>query len=417
MVGVDQIPGSQQMRLGLESLRAILDQFQLNRFSCPVVTVAGTNGKGSCVRALEAIALDAGLQIGCFTSPHLIRVNERFRLNGASVSDPLLDAALAWVDAIPVSVPLSFFERFYLAAVKIFQDAQPDLVVFEVGLGGRLDATNAIDADLAVITAIDLDHQHILGDTREEIASEKAGILREHGRLICADPSPPRSLSQIADTLSVKADWLADTYGFEMVDHQVVWHIGQQRFQSPKPKLPIWSVAAAMQAATQLARSMGLSSLDQHLLSAVEASLSGRFQRINYAGRDWIFDCAHNPQSAEYLAKNLEDIGPDRRWIAIFGVMQDKDLERMVRVLHDRIMSWYSVSSGEGRGISAQTACERVKRALPDADVQPLESVETALEPALAAHDLHCGVVVFGSFVVVGSVLEWVQANEEHQYA
>lgn len=298
-----------------------------------------------------------------------------------------------------------------MAALKVFHDTAPDLILLEVGLGGRLDATNALDADIAIITGIDLDHTHILGETRDVIAREKAGILRSGRPFICADPSPPDSLLGVMDALAVDPYMLEEQFNFQQDEDGVNWRLlNNLALRTQSPHLPIYSVAAAMIAAQILAKQFALPKLNASLDVATEVQLAGRFQCLHAFGRQVVLDVAHNPQSAKALAKALCEKFPGMRWDACFGVVKDKHLSEIVFPLQDLIDRWYSVSTEGERGVPSRVCAQQLKAFMPNAEVVSLETVDilpAKLSGQQPSKDQ--GLLVFGSFMVVGDILRFIE--------
>ncbi|MEE4661273.1 MAG: Mur ligase family protein, partial [Halieaceae bacterium] len=276
------------IELGLERVASVAERLALLTPAPTVVTVAGTNGKGTTTTLVEALALHAGKRVGVYTSPHLLRYNERIRVNGLPVDDRQIVAAFEVIEAARGAVPLTFFEFGTLAALQVFAAQPLDVVVLEVGLGGRLDATNIVDPDIAVITSIALDHQEWLGDTREAIGAEKAGILRTGVPAIIADRDPPDSVLQRAAELQCPVERWSD------------------RFQSPLQNgLRPENVFAAL----AVARRLGIHPGDAAAEVLAGVTVPGRLQRTSLQGRPVVLDVAHNPHAAAHLANNLDGMG------------------------------------------------------------------------------------------------------------
>ncbi|MGB7479836.1 MAG: bifunctional tetrahydrofolate synthase/dihydrofolate synthase [Burkholderiaceae bacterium] len=402
--------------LGLERVAQVKERLAIG-FDCPVITVGGTNGKGSTCAMLESILLRAGYHVGMYTSPHLIDFNERVRINGEMADDAALMAAFARVEAARGEVSLTYFEFTTLAALLLFADAGLDAVILEVGLGGRLDAVNVIDADVAVVTSIDIDHAAYLGDTREKIGFEKAGIFRAGKTAICADPVPPRSLVEHAEAIGADL-WLFDR-DFNFTGDKQQWNYGgrnQRRNALGYPALrganQLLNASAALAALEALRERLPVGA--QEVRSGlVLVDLPGRFQVM--PGQPLvILDVAHNPHAAATLAQNLRQMAFHPYTYAVFGAMRDKDIAGIIAAIGERIDHWCLTDLPLPRAAAAaeieqfllaggftpsdQPKSERSVRCFPD----PAAAYADALKRA-GQNDR---IVVFGSFVTVAGALE-----------
>lgn len=333
-----------EIDLGLERIREVAARLDLLAPVARVLTVAGTNGKGSCVATAAALLHDAGLNVGVYTSPHLLHYNERIVINGVAVGDSEICDSFSRIFKASGPISLTYFEFGTLAALDIFHRHNLDVMVLEVGLGGRLDAVNILDPDVAVITSIDLDHQDWLGTDREAIGAEKAGIMRSNRPAICADRQPPASLLAHAKSIGAHISLLDDVFGYAVNADSWRWWTKDASGKiyetglMPLPHLPLPSLAAALQAVTLLG--VDLSSLPvAQRLSAL--GLPGRFQMLDFAGRQVILDVAHNPAASAYLAQRLKFLPHTGRTFAIVGMMADKDRMNSLRNLESEIDSWY----------------------------------------------------------------------------
>jgi dihydrofolate synthase/folylpolyglutamate synthase len=398
-----------QIELGLDRVAQVARQLALDLDGIPVVTVGGTNGKGSCVAVLEAILRAQGYRVGCYTSPHLLRYNERVRIDGAAVDDARLCAAFVAVEAALQGVSLTYFEFGTLAALWLFQQAEPDVIVLEVGLGGRLDAVNIVAADVAVLTMIDLDHQDWLGSDRESIGREKAGIFRGGRPALCVDPEPPRTVLEYA--AQIGAQWLPVGTAFEFTARDGAWdwsgaglpHRASYR-DLPLPALPLPSAAAAL-AALQCLPLAVFDTAIRHGLRNVQ--LAGRFQRVPWHGAEIVLDVGHNPHAARWLAQRLA--AEPRRTRAVFAIMADKDVEAVLDALQPHIAAWHiGALNGNTRALAVDALQQRLAARGVNAIV-PAPTVEQAFEHALQETGAGERVLVFGSFFTVAAVLARLQ--------
>ncbi|MEI8326500.1 MAG: bifunctional tetrahydrofolate synthase/dihydrofolate synthase [Betaproteobacteria bacterium] len=399
--------------MGLDRVRIVASRMGLG-FACPVLTVAGTNGKGSTCAVLEAILLQAGYRTGVYTSPHLVHFEERLRLSGETVSAQQWALAFARVEAARVlggdEISLTYFEFSTLAALDLMRRATLDVAILEVGLGGRLDAVNVIHADCAIITSVDLDHTELLGPDRNSIGFEKAGIMRTGRPVVVSDPMPPQSVLDHA--LEVGADlWrLGADFHFSGDKQQWGWAGRGRRYAG--------LAYPALRGANQLLNASGvlaaLTALRERLPVTAQAvrnglavvELPGRFQVI--AGQPTlVLDVAHNPHAVAALAANLHAMAYYPATHAVFGAMADKDIVAMLRCLVPVVERWYFCDLPTPRAATAQQL-HTIWHALgPRKDVGASEHADPqqALHAAIAAADPADRIVVFGSFFTVGGVL------------
>ena len=396
--------------LSLGRVREVLARLSLPLAGVPVITVAGINGKGSTVAFIEAIYRAAGYRTGAYTSPHLLRYHERIRIAGELPDDAAICAAFERIDAARGQVSLTYFEWGTLAALDLFAAAGCELLILEIGLGGRLDAVNAVDADVAIITSVDLDHQQFLGDTREAIGAEKAAVARPGRPLIVADPDPPLSVLAYADAVGATlqrygVDYLATPAG-EQAWH---WQVGGEVRILPTPALPgavqLRNAASAALAVLHMQARLPVS--DEAMAQGVStARTGGRFERRGRAP-EWVLDVAHNPEAARNLADNLRAYPVAGRTLAVLGMLGDKDVAGVVAPLTGLVDVWHVAGLGGVRGSQAEAIAAR----MPD-PVQRLSLVcHTDVAAACrAAHDASGAggvgrILVFGSFVTVEQAL------------
>ena len=396
--------------MGLDRVRAVAERMGL-RFDCPVFTVAGTNGKGSTCAMLEAILTQAGFRTGLFTSPHLVRFEERCRIRGQNVDASDLVAAFARVESARAEISLTYFEFTTLAILDTLARAGLDAVILEVGLGGRLDAVNIIDTDCAIITSIDIDHAELLGDTREKIGFEKAGILRTGRPAIVSDPVPPQSVIDRATEIGADLWLLGRDFNSSGDKQQWAWAGRGRRYAG--------LAYPALRGANQLINASGvlaaLTAMRQQLPVTAQAvrnglalvDLPGRFQVV--PGQPaLVLDVAHNPHSVAALALNLDAMGFYPTTHAVFGAMADKDLAPMLHRMDPLVDRWYFADLPTPRaasGAALQAAWQAVTKrtdAVSAVFSTPLDALHAAAAKAQAADRI----VVFGSFYTVGGVLE-----------
>ena len=393
----------QAIALGLERVREVLGALGAG-LSCPVFTVAGTNGKGSTCAMLESILRAAGYRTGLYTSPHLRRYNERVRIGGQEADDASLCAAFAAVESARGGVPLTYFEFGTLAALSLFAREKIEAAVLEVGLGGRLDAVNVLDADCAVLTSVGIDHVEYLGADRESIGREKAGIFRAGRPAIVADPQVPRSVLEGIRRTGAKPLLLGRDFGYEAQGAQWSWWGPSGR----RAGLAHPALRGAMQLRNASAALAALDSLRERLPVAMqdvrrglaEVSLPGRFQVL--PGRPQVvLDVAHNPQAAAVLAANLADSGYAPQTIAVLGMLKDKDIAGVVRAMAPRITRWRLASLPGPRGADSSRLKEALREEKIAAPTFEHADVASALAAARKEARENDKIVVFGSFLTV----------------
>jgi dihydrofolate synthase/folylpolyglutamate synthase len=373
-----------------------------------VITVGGTNGKGSTCAFLERILLEGGYRVGLYTSPHLLRYNERVRIEGKEADDETLMRSFEEVEKARGSTPLTYFEFGTLAALMAFSEAELDVVILEVGLGGRLDAVNALDADVSIVASVDLDHQAFLGDNREAIAFEKAGIFRAGRPAIFADTDPPRSLVDHATAIGADLQLLGRDFRCEAQDRQ--WDfIGRRGAKRalPMPALrgrwQLKNASAALAALDELADRLPLS-LGEVKRGLTGVRLPGRLQSL--PGRPAIvLDVAHNPQAARSLADGLGDMGFFENTFAVFGILDDKDAGGVIGAVRGRIDRWFVAAPESERAAPASKVVDALARHAPDAPARSFATITAALDAAKAAAGPNDRIVVFGSFYTVAEAL------------
>lgn len=396
-----------EIELGLDRVGRVAQRLCIEFEHTSVITVAGTNGKGSCVASLNALLLSAGCRVGCYTSPHFIDYNERIQINGQPVDDQSLLDSFARIDQARGDIALTYFEFGTLAALDIFRRSRLDVIVLEVGLGGRLDAVNIIDPDIAIVTSIAVDHQQWLGSNREQIGVEKAGIFRAGKIAICAESSPPESVLARAKELGTHCYIRGNE--FDMVDStDQQWNWRGLSAQSaplllaglPCVNLPMDSVVAAIQAVQLL----NVERVDYHCLASLQ--LRGRFQHIDAGGRQIILDVAHNPAAAGYLAARLQREPCSGCTFGLVAMMSDKDAAGIVAALKNTIDSWHVADlQSVPRAMNGADLAELISR---EGIAQPSvsQSVEQACQLIFSRMKREDRLLVFGSFFTVAEVLQ-----------
>jgi dihydrofolate synthase/folylpolyglutamate synthase len=407
--------------MGLDRINRVKDALALH-FDALVFTVGGTNGKGSTCALLESILLAASYKVGCHTSPHFLKFNERARVNGEMVSDELLLEHFNIVETARASLPdapsLTYFEFTTLAIMHLFAKAGLDAVILEVGLGGRLDAVNMIDPDCAIVTSIDLDHMEYLGDTREKIAFEKAGIFRSNKPAICGDPVPPQSLIDHAEAIGADLWIMGRDFNFQGDKQQWGWAGRNKRFSGlgyPALRGANQLLNASAVIAALIAVRDRLPVGAQEIRNGMAwVELPGRFQVL--PGQPTIIlDVAHNPHASAALAQNLENMAYHPYTFAVFGAMADKDIAGVLKPMLDKIDFWYFCDLPTPRAALAVDLAEELKalgfKEDKDSGIETFKSPELAYQAALKKAGEGDRISVFGSFFTVAGVLAYRNAK------
>ncbi len=390
---------AQTIELGLERTRCVAQSLDLLKPAPFVFTVAGTNGKGTTCHTLEILLMAAGYRVGVYSSPHLVRYTERVRVQGQELDPELHSASFAKIEAGRGDVSLTYFEFGTLSALNLFQQAQLDVVILEVGLGGRLDATNIVDADVAVVTSIALDHTDWLGPDRESIGREKAGVFRGGKPAVVGEPEMPASIAAVAVEK-----------GAQLLQRDRDWRYSQQpeswAFRDtqgelndlPLPQVPLPNAATALEALRASSLTVSEAIIREYLPLAI---LPGRFQTITESPRV-ILDVAHNPHAASYLASRLAQLPTRGHVRAVVGMLHDKDIAGTLAALAPQIDCWYCAPLDGPRGASG----DELMAYLP-ADAATLSTdVESAWQAARREADAQDIVLVCGSFHTVAQVME-----------
>lgn len=402
-----------EIDMGLTRVEDVAQRLRLPRIADKIVSVTGTNGKGSTCALLAGLATEQGLQVGVYSSPHLLRYNERVRINDQDVSDQQLCEAFSAVEQARGETSLTYFEMGTLAAFWLFAQAKLDLAILEVGLGGRLDAVNIVDADVAVITNIGLDHPAWLGDSRDSVASEKAGIFRTGRPAVCADLDPPESILTQAALLTTPL--LLRGRDFDLAVSEQNWHWRGLDLQGqpiqlqaiPLLALPIENAALALQVYALL----DLPWQPELLLQGLnKAHIAGRLQEVSlqWQGRSvrLLLDVAHNPHAASYLAERLSSQPIAGRRLGVLGLLDDKDLFGVLDAIQEQIATWAVATLPSPRSCQAEQL-EAALRAR-DAQVTAYPSIAQAIEAQCAAAKDGDQIIVFGSFFTAAEALKWL---------
>jgi dihydrofolate synthase/folylpolyglutamate synthase len=368
------------------------------------VVVTGTNGKGSTVSMIETILLAAGLRVGAYTSPHLLEMNERIRVQGKPIDASLLSEALTQIEQIAKDIPLSFFQAMTFAALQLFHRSDCDILILEVGIGGRLDPVNMVDADIAVITSVAIDHVAWLGNDREAIGSEKAGIFRDSIPVVCGDLDPPQSVLAAAAHRKSPVYRLGKEFGLSESNHpdRWTWYNTDHRLENlPQPRLHLQNAAVALQVISLLAPQFSIHATA--IVSGLQASfLPGRLQLIP-GDIEHFFDVAHNPAAAMLLAKTLLENPCSGRLLAVCGMLDDKDHVGTLRPLQHHIAAWFLADLEAPRGEKAAVLAQALKET---GQIYLYPNVTAAYRAAFAEARSGDRILVFGSFRTVAAVMK-----------
>ncbi len=399
-----------EIELGLERVAAVWRRLGYEQFSSRVITIAGTNGKGSSAALFEAILLAAGYSVGCYTSPHLLRYNERIRVAGKEVSDQIICNAFDRVDRARDGTSLTYFEFATLAALDIFAQQQPQVVILEVGLGGRLDAVNILEPDIALITTIDIDHTGWLGDSREQIALEKAGIMRRGKPTVFGGANPPHTLLGRAAELGV--DLCLSEVDFSYHRQAGVWSwkgrsISYDNLPNPRinGEFIFRNCSAVLMALELLQRRLPISA-DAVREGLRNLQIPGRFQRLS-GPVSVILDVAHNPEASRELAANLGKMQSDGRTLALFSALSDKDITNVVEPLRPLVDCWYIGEINAERAASLEQMEKAMTAAgIAASNISSHTYLAEAVTKAMADAETHDRLIIFGSFYTVSEMMQ-----------
>jgi len=401
--------------LKLDRIRKVWGKLQGSRSNL-VITVAGTNGKGSSVAMIESVIRNAGLRTGSYTSPHLVRYNERVCIDGTPVSDQMLIDAFIQIEDTREGIPLTYFEFGTLCALLIFMQQKVDVSILETGMGGRLDAVNMIDNDIALITSIGLDHQQWLGKDREKIGAEKAGVIKPHGVAICSDPNPPTSLSVTSDSVVATLLQLGtDFYTDGDENGNITWS-GNHKLIPPdwrriaKLKSPVFgrhqinNLAGVVATLAVVSEKTGLT-VENLFQGLSQVSLPGRTQVVLDTPMI-VLDVAHNADSAQELANYLAAHPVEGQTHAVTGILKDKALKPVFSCIRPHVDQWYLASLEGERGQTASDLAQKFTDLYPDAALQQFPTPVEAFLSARSAASASDRIIVFGSFYTVGDIIE-----------
>ncbi|PPD17842.1 MAG: bifunctional tetrahydrofolate synthase/dihydrofolate synthase [Methylotenera sp.] len=399
--------------MGLDRVSAVASRLQLNP-SFPIITVAGTNGKGSTCAMLSQIYTEAGFSVGCYTSPHLMRYNERVRINQQEISDTDLCLAFDAVETARGNIPLTYFEMGTLATMWHFCQSKLDVVVLEVGLGGRLDAVNIFEPACSIVTTIDLDHMEYLGDTREKIGFEKAGIFRPNVLAICGDENTPNTLIDYAKLIDAPLKLINRDFHVKKLMNG--WQFTEAGNDFLLPNLGLQGEFQRNNAACAVCAVQYLTSIlpvkIAHIQSALQAvTLIGRFYSIDSNPRI-IVDVAHNPHAALSLAHNLKTTPCSGKTIAVFAMLADKDINGVIQAVLPYIDAWLIADNHSIRGAKAQELHGKLTQHQASAQVDLFSNVASALAAACVIATKNDRIIVFGSFYTVADAIDYI-ANKK----
>ncbi len=407
-----------EIDLGLDRVRQVYQQLHPATFKIPVISVAGTNGKGSSVAILESIYTQAGYRVGSYTSPHLLEYNERIRINQQPVDDTSLCESFARIDDARGTLSLTYFEFGSLAAFDIFHHAELedtlDVIILEVGLGGRLDVVNLVDADVALITSIGLDHTDWLGDSREAIAYEKAGIMREHKPTVCSDPAMPQSIQNHAEKIAAPLYRLGKEFNFEQRQRDWQWSdekslrsalprpalVGEHQYQNASGALKVIELLSSRLPVSQAHVRQGL----------MDVRVDGRCQVISVNQSTLILDVAHNPDSVQCLAQLVSEMKQSNQVHALVGMMKDKALADSLEPMRELVEHWYFVKAPIERAAEPEQLAA-ITNTFPATSSMCFEQIQVAFSEMQLQSKSGDILLVFGSFYTVAAILpSWISA-------
>ena len=394
--------------LTLERIKIVIERLNLD-ISFPILTVGGTNGKGSTCSILESIYKEAGYKVACYTSPHFLNFNERIKIQALAVSDEVICEAFSRIESAREGVTLTYFEYGTIAAMIIFSEAHVDVAILEVGLGGRLDAVNVFDADCAIVTTVDLDHMDYLGHTREAIGFEKAGIYRTEKTSICGDFDPPQSLIKHAELIHADLKIIGKDFGYEahhdsfdfLIDSTFVMNL-------PLPKLQgdfqLANATNALMAVKAMEDKLPLTEIS--IQKGITLTLlPGRFQEVKKMP-SLILDVAHNPQAARSLSHNLKTHVVLGKTIAVFSILKDKDIFGVINELNLDIDDWFIAEIQNERAASIENISNTIQKINLSAHIEAFKNIQEAYQFASKEVTRNDRIIVFGSFFTVADIMK-----------
>lgn len=406
------------IELGLTRMKKMLDRLDIH-FDCPVITVAGTNGKGSTCAMLEAIYRAAGYKTAMHTSPHMLSFNERAQINGAIVEDGPLVQAFEEVEAAREGMPLTYFEFTALGILRVFQKAKPDVVILEIGLGGRLDAINALESTASIVTTIGIDHEAYLGNTRDAIGWEKAHIYRQGHPAVCADKNPPVKLLEYAKALKTNLEVAGKDFSVtEEGSDRMRFRMGAHDWNLPRPALcgrnQMDNAAGVLALVVSLMDKLPVTIADiEKGLTTVR--ITARFEKVQ-SDPTVILDVGHNPHAASVLAQNIRDVKTQGKVIAVFGMLADKDMIDVVKIMSEVIDEWFITGLPGPRGASVDVLhTVMLEAGVKEDKITQCEGVEEAFNLAKRQASIIDTIIIFGSFVTVTAALPLVRTNARVQ--
>jgi dihydrofolate synthase/folylpolyglutamate synthase len=400
-----------EIELGLTRCRTVAQRLDLLPLPFPSINISGTNGKGSSVILLDSILSAANYRVGRFTSPHLLRYNERICITGVEASNKQICTAFECIEAVRKEISLTYFEFSTLAALLIFQQQQVDLAILEVGLGGRLDSVNIVDSDIALVTAIDIDHIDWLGDNREAIGFEKAGIFRTQHPAVCSDNNPPNSLIKYAEKLQTPLYYLGQDFNYikkQPDDKTWIWQSKTVSYELPLPSLKgdyqLQNAAGVLKVLELLNKTIPIpkSAIYQGL---VNAKLIGRFQILSGKVTQ-ILDVAHNPLGATVLKKLLCQSNFQGKTHALVGMLKDKDIATVFEIMKTIITSWHIAELNVPRSASLECLIQHLNNISINDNINTYPSITEAHKYLLNSVSKEDRIIVFGSFHTVQEVLQ-----------
>jgi len=398
-----------EIELGLTRIGKVAADLDVIDLDAQVITVAGTNGKGTTCAFLEEILIQAGYKVGVYSSPHIQRYTERLRINKHEMAEQLHCDAFAKIESLRGDTSLSYFEYVTLGCLDIMKAQQCDFILLEVGLGGRLDATNVVESDVSVVTTIGIDHIDWLGDDREKIGFEKAGVFRALKPVICGELDAPQSLQDHATNIKADIRYAGKDFNTQITDNSWSWSGKKTITGLPLTLMPLQNAATALAVIEALALNLSDALLKQAIGAA---QLAGRLQKVSVAGQvDTYLDVAHNPQSAAYLSSQLPLLRkPQGKIFAIVGMLQDKDLSGTFTAINANIDHYHLISLHCYRGASQQTLLQHYQASNDAiAEVDCFDDIKSAYSAVLSTATSRDTIIVFGSFYTISDFLTFSQ--------